>query len=457
MSVGLAAFAILATYAAGDAFVRAMGVDRDVRRGLAFLLGPAVIAFVMFALNLAGIATTSMVCRSIGGMAIAAWIATMRLARSAEDAPAVRRSMLERFAVLLVPALCVGLGVVFVALLPPANDAFSNWGLKALSLARDGTVRTPDLSESGRFLFHPNYPLLVPLAQAFVHACVGEPAESAARGVFVLAQIGAGLVAFGALRGRVTTHVAALAAAMLVVTPHFWRSAIDLRFPGSIVAGYADPMFTALVAGVLGTALVWARRPTARNAAALGACIGFALFTKNEGQPLTLALIGAAVVALGVARLRGESVPKPRSLLLAAVVAAAIAAPWFAFRATLPARDENYQDQVTAERIEQHAWRASVIVSAAVNEALAVDRHGLIWVALACALVLRIRRIARAAVAFVLALLGAMTTAYALVFVVTPLPIVDSLATSIPRTFFHMAPVAVAAIALLCGPREADA
>ncbi|MBK6941439.1 MAG: hypothetical protein IPH13_14770 [Planctomycetes bacterium] len=457
MSLALAAFAIVATYAAGDAFARALGVDRELRRGLAFLLGPAVIAFAMFALNLMGIATTTSVCRALGGVAIAAWIASMQLKRTDTDVPIPTTSALERIIGLAVPTICVGLGIAFVWLLPPANDAFSNWGLKALALARDGTVRTTDLSEQGRFLFHPNYPLLVPLAQAFVHACVGTPTEGAARGVFVLAQLGAGLVVFAALRQRVVVRIAALAAAMLVVTPHFWRSAQDLRFPGSIAAGYADPMFTALVAGVVGTALVWAWRPTAKNAAALGACVGFALFTKNEGQPLTLALLGAAVLALVGARLRGETVPKPRSLLVAAGVAAAIATPWFAFRTTLPARDENYQQQVTTERIEQHAWRASVIAAAAVNEALAVDRHGLTWVALALALVLRLRRIARAAVAFVLALLGAMTAAYALVFVVTPLPIVDSLATSIPRTFFHMAPVAIVAVALLCGPREVDA
>lgn len=456
MSIALAAFAVLATYAAGASFARALGVEHELRRGLAFLLGPAVIAFAMFALNLTGIQTTPNVCRALGGLAIVVWIASRRSDRPDADPTEATPSALERAFALVVPTICVGIGIAFVWLLPPANDAFSNWGLKALALARDGTVRTTDLTEPGRFLFHPNYPLLVPLAQAFVHSCVGGPSEGAARGVFVLAQLGAGLVAFGTLRGRVPVRIAALAGAMIVVTPQFWRSALDLRFPGSIVAGYADPMFTALVAGVLGTALVWARRPTSRNAAALGACIGFALFTKNEGQPLTLALVGAAVVGLIVARGRGSSVPKPHSLLVAAAVAAVIATPWFAFRATLPARDENYQQQVTTERIEQHAWRTSVIAIAAVNEALAVDRHGLTWVALALALVLRIRRVAHAAVAFVLALLGAMTAAYALVFVVTPLPIVDSLATSIPRTFFHMAPVAIAAVALLCGSREVD-
>lgn len=457
MSWFWATFAVLATLAAGDTLARATCTDAAMRRGLAGVFGPAVIAFVLFLLSLAGVPLSPIACRLVGCVAIAAWLLRAWRTRTRAIVVPSTTSALERLACAAVPAACLALGFAFVLFVPPANDAFSNWGLKALALARDGSVRTPDLFEDGRFLFHPNYPLLVPLAQAFVHACAAGPAESAARVVFLLAQLGAGLVLFSALRTRVGSRVAALAGAMLVTTPHFWRSALDLRFPGSIPAGYADPMFTALVAATIATALAWASRPSARAAAALGACLGFALFTKNEGQPLTLALIGATLVAGLVLRLRGRPSQELRSLAAAVVVAGAIATPWFVFRAELPARDENYQQQITREKVEHNAWRGSVIVTVAVGEALAVDRHGLTWIALAVALALRIRRVARADVAFLLATLFAMTSAYAIVFVVTPLPIVDSLATSIPRTFFHLTPVALAAIALLCGPREVEA
>jgi hypothetical protein len=458
MSALWAGLALCSTYAAGDVVARATCRDEALRRGLACVLGPAIIAWVAFVGSLAGVTWTTVAFRALGCVTLVVWLASAWRTRRSSDAaaPALPTPWFERVARVAVPVACLALGITFVAWLPPANDAFSNWGLKALALARDGSVRTPDLVEDGRFLFHPNYPLVVPLAQAFVHGCVGEPAEGPARGVFLLAQLGAGLALFGALRTRVSPRLAALAGAMLIATPQFWRSGIDFRFPGSIPAGYADPMFTALVAATLATALTWAQRRDARSAAMLGACVGFALFTKNEGQPLTIALAGAGVLALAVTRFRASRGGDLRTLGVTLVVATALAAPWFAYRAQLPARDENYQEQITTERLEANAWRGGVIVRVAVGEALAVDRHGVAWIALAGALVLCVRRIARPAVVFTLAVLCAMAVAYALVFVVTPLPIVDSLATSIPRTFFHMAPLAIAAIALLCDPREGE-
>lgn len=456
MSALWATLSLLAILAAGNAVASAVCDERDLRRGLACVLGPVTIAFALFVASLAGLPLTTPVCRATCGVAIAAGLWSSWRAHVASRARQDARSSADGLVYAIVPLACVALGVTFLALSPPANDAFSNWGLKALVLARDGTVRSPDLFEDGRFLFHPNYPLSVPLAQAFVHACVGETAEGPARGVFVLAQIGTGLVLFGALRTRVAPRVAAAAAAILVATPSFWRSGVDLRFPGSIPAGYADPMFTALVAATVATALAWAHRPTARSATAIGVCVGFALFTKNEGQPFAVAILGAAGLAFVVERLRRRATASPRTLAIAALVAGCIAAPWFAFRTELPARDENYQQQISRERVAEHAWRTPVIATAAVGEALAVDRHGLTWIALSLAVVLRFRRTTRAPIPFLLAALGAMAFVYALVFVVTPLPIVDSLATSIPRTFFHVTPLAVAALALLCDRREAD-
>ncbi len=435
------------------------------RAGLAFLLGPCVVAWLLFVANLAGVPISTWSCRALAALFAAAFVART-LARSAPRptiAPAPRDGVRARaidsilIALIVLPVL---VGIAFAVATPPVKDALVNWSLKVKLLFEDGTVRSEDLRASQRYLFHPNYPMLVPLAEVFVCGVVGEVVDGIAKVVLAFAHFGAALVVLGGLLPSVGRRGALVAAALVAAIPHFYRSDVLYRFAGSVPSGYADPMFAGLAAGVSVAVVRWFDSRARRDLVLVALLLGFALFTKNEGQPLLAAILAGA--ALGAWRDR-SSVPlreRVSGLLPAVFLLAAIAAPWFLFRGELPARDENYQDLLRSGALVEKLWRVPIIVQCAIQEALAVDRHGFTWPLLAVALIAAIltrnggaTRL-RGPEVTLAATIAAMACVYAAVFVVTPLAIIDSLVTSIPRTFFHVDAVAIVLAARLLAPRE---
>ena len=67
-----------------------------------------------------------------------------------------------------------------------AYDAVSNWGLKAKAIFLAGTIPENFLRNPNYEVFHPDYPLLVPLLESYVYRFVGDLREASAKMVFPL-------------------------------------------------------------------------------------------------------------------------------------------------------------------------------------------------------------------------------------------------------------------------------
>lgn len=445
---GFAAFA-----AAGDLVGRALrtsfSTSAVARVGLALVLGPGVVAFVTFCANLAGAPLDSRLSYSLAIGVVLLWIACARSPdlhapepEPAHDAPnGAERTLRAAFWIVLLGSVI--LGAAYAAATPPYKDSTVNWSYKTLLLWRDGTVFTDDFVAKDRHLYHPNYPLLVPLAQVFLYGLAGEPIDRAARVFQSLPHLGLALLVLASLMRRSNRTLALAFATLVAATPHFYKADVQYRFAGSIPSGYADPMFAILATTSVLAVMRWIdlRRPGDLYFAATA--IGLAIFSKNEGFPFAAALGLAFVIVATVSRDRRLLWPSPSTIAVAATITATLVIPWFLFRHGIPERDENYQHLLTLENLRNGAWRWPLVLVFTVQSALAFDNYGLVWVLLPCALIVGARRLLEPGALCAAIVLTVMACVYAAVFIVTPLPIVDSLVTSIPRTFFHLSPIAV--------------
>lgn len=446
--LGFAAFA-----AAGDLVGRALRTSLSStlvgRVGLALVLGPGVIAFVAFCVNLAGAPLDSKLSYSLAFGAILSWLAFARRPDphaiapepSHDDPSGAERTLRAAFWIVLLGS--VVLGAAFAAATLPYKDSTVNWSYKTLILWRDGTVFTDDFVAKDRHLYHPNYPLLVPLAQVFLYGLAGEPIDRAARMFQSLPHLGLALLVLASLLHRTHRTLALAFATLVAAIPHFYKADVQYRFAGSIPSGYADPLFAIFATTAVLAVIRWidVRRPGDLFLAAVA--IGFTIFTKNEGFPFAAALGLAFAIAATISRDRRQLWPNPSTLAAAAAITATIVIPWFLYRHGIPERDENYQHLLTLENLEEGSWRWPLVLVFTVQSALAFDNYGLVWVLLLCALIRGARQLLEPGVLCTTIVLVVMACVYAAVFIVTPLPIVDSLVTSIPRTFFHLSPIAV--------------
>ena len=99
----------------------------------------------------------------------------------------------ERVEWLLIAAIVIEtLAVFFHAWLLPieAYDAVSNWGLKAKAIFLAGCIPENFLRNPNYEVFHPDYPLLVPLLESYIYRCIGDLREVSAKMVFPLYLVG---------------------------------------------------------------------------------------------------------------------------------------------------------------------------------------------------------------------------------------------------------------------------
>ncbi len=445
----------------GDLLLQLLGAERGRdaagRLGLALLLGPGALAFLLFVLSLCDVPLRPAILRGLAALTWAAWgvrfLATRRKVRADAPARARRHFDLASAALLVLFLLPVVIGAAFALVVPPFKDSLVIWSLKALVIFQDGSVYSPDLVAENRFLFHPNYPLLVPLAQVFLFGLRGAALEHAAKIVLPLAHLGIGLALFSYLRPRLGARRALALAALLAATPHFYRTDELYTFAGSTPSGYADPMLAALCGAACLQTLEWLARRQRADLLLAALFLGLAVFTKNEGAALALCVALATAAALLLDRLRGRALPRARDVALGLFAFALVALPWAAHRATLPARDENYPERARLEVFEQHAWRIPTLAAAALEEGVAAGRHGLLWPLLLCALVARRRRLLRRENAFLCGVVAGMAAIYFAVFVVTPLHTVELVRATAPRLFFHLAAAVVLFLGVLLAPR----
>jgi hypothetical protein len=359
---GLGALLFLpVAWAIGRALLPGRGAlprSRWEEAGAAYLLGAAAIAVLGTAGVAAGLpfAATWALTVALGGGAIG-WLIWRR--RTAPEPP-LQPLGWNLPAALLLGALGIGAAALTVAYPLNEFDPIFHFAYRAKILHYQGTVLDEALlglegpDGYGRVVTHPNYPLGLPILEAWAAQLGGWNDRWVKLPLAAWAACLPAAVAFG-LRGcpPAAARRAALLVActpMLYVADVFARGADDWREAGlsgmEILDGGADLPVAALFALACGLLLRAWQSADRRCGACAGLAFAGAAMMKNEG----LALAGVALLATVLAAALPARPPLRPTLFCWAAAALALA-PWLAVRAQLPAIDENYGEQLTVARV----------------------------------------------------------------------------------------------------------
>ena len=319
-----------------------------------------------------------------------------------------------------------------------AVDAWSFWILKARMFAlggpRPGYFRDPLTLHT-----HPDYPLNVPLAAA---AFLRVPGQA---GVALAALIGPACLAalLLLLYGGLTRLYGRLTAALAVVT-----LSVVPEAPVQAASGNVDIPLALYVGATALYLLLWWRLRRPVDAVLMGLLAGGAAWTKKEGLPIALLLLGA--YALGevwrwhATRSAAKILWRVALRRAAAVLAAAIVLPlpWTLFsHLTHPlARDFL---PFTLAGFLAHAGRLPHIVAMFLLQPLAFENWSLFWVVLAALLIAAARRLTPAAYGLLLLLL-CQEGVYVISFVFSDWqPYTAHVRTSLDRLLMQAVPLAL--------------
>jgi hypothetical protein len=236
-------------------------------------------------------------------------------------------------------AALICLGVFAEAVTNPRHDwdGRMTWGTQARYVRAAGTVDAGVLLDSRSYITHPQYPLLLPVAQvAALEVFAADPDATLQRAIYAAFLPVLLLVIYDGARRAAGRTAAALAVLAVAAAPFV------VRGEGGAESTYSDlPLACFYGAGLV---LLLGGRPRAESGGAAGVLLAAAVLTKNEGAVLAaLALaLGWRFGRAGVVRFTAAATP--------VVMALAFFASW---RAGIPNRqDEDYSDIVQAG----HLW-----------------------------------------------------------------------------------------------------
>ncbi len=360
LAAGLGGVALFAV--AGLGWVELLGLRRlplAARLGYAYLLGVAWVAGGLYAgshlFDLPLNRTSTLALAALPALAgLVAFLLHGRLgstrAAIVPDRPRRPRRRRGRPPLSVVLAVILGtavtLGLVVEAFSRPLTDwdGRMTWASQARYLREAGTVDAAVLQKDRFYITHPQYPVLLPIAQVAVLEVFNAGEDRQPFRPLYAAFFPAFLVVLfdGARRlaGRRAAGWAVLAAA---VAPFLAAG------EGGAAGGYSDlPLGCFYGAALL---LLLRPRPRFQNGIAAGLLLGAAVLAKNEGSLLA----GFALVAGGWASLAiGSKLRRPRRqrrhrrqripLALAALVVVAAILLFFSWRSAIPNRhDEGYE------------------------------------------------------------------------------------------------------------------
>ncbi|HVT59719.1 MAG TPA: glycosyltransferase family 39 protein [Thermoanaerobaculia bacterium] len=186
-------------------------------------------------------------------------------------------------------AAAVGLGVVAQTASNPLTDwdGRMTWCAQALYIRHEGTVDPAVMRDKRWFITHPQYPLLLPVAQvAALEAFAGAPDSHLFRPLYAAFLPVLLLLVYDGARSRAGKNAAALAALSAALVPFFAYG------EGSASSSYSDLPLACFFGGAV--VLLWRPGRRRSDALAAGVLLAAAVLTKNEGAPLAVLVLALA-------------------------------------------------------------------------------------------------------------------------------------------------------------------
>lgn len=448
MKVFYAIPALALFVAAGASILRA--VDRSGDSGLSgapfigasFLAGMAAVSLQMFLYSLAGVPFRPALI-SLPWIAFVAVVFFVLKRPRAQKGPEKERFGILCYALLAVIAAQAAYAFAYALTLPLFGwDAWFIWFYKARAFYLDGAVSGEFLSGQTRY-HHGDYPLLVPLAAAWMYSAAGSADEALGKLLWPLQLLSLLSIMYFAVSKVADRRTGLLFAALLSLVPvvamHSGGLPVKIGelYSGDFV-GYADLLLSAcfLAAGALFYLYALEGRAPLLIFSAL--FLGIGAWTKNEG--LTFALFG--VLLFGAYRLR-QGRGGARDALAMALTAAAFIVPWALFKGSFGIGSE-YVENLSAEVVASNLWKLGVILKTLGRMVFSnIELYSLCWWAYAISVLANWRGLAAGRLLILHALMAAQLSAYVLVYVISPAPVDWHVTTSADRLLLHLIPLAV--------------
>jgi hypothetical protein len=332
-----------------------------------------------------------------------------------------------------------------------AMDAMGFWGYSAKAIFFDDTVSTPAITDLLREHPHPRYPLLVPLAQVWVHLLQGGYEDKTMNLLFVgfyvaLAGVvygaGKGSLSGGSKRSRQATQAGLVAALLVATLP-------PLRADGyGASSALADIPLTCYIASALLCWVRWAESDDFRTLLLASTFAAFAAWTKNEGLAFfaILSALTALRAGLPAKRAPAERARRRRGALRQAALALAggwlLLVPWLVFQHSLPVTDENYPAHLRLAELWANLGRLPVVVLTWLRECADASQWSLLWLLAVMAACWALSR-RKAQGLWLLAFGFGQLLVYTVVTVVAPWDVTELLKLTSTRLLLHVLPVAV--------------
>ncbi len=316
-------------------------------------------------------------------------------------------------------------------------DSRAIYGLKARVLYDLGSVRGEDFLDSARAHYHPHYPLLLPLHEAYLFWAQGSNDDSAIKWIsaaFSLALVG---VFVDELRRHTTDVTAAFWGLNLLFTPMLLSGA-----EGGGLSGSADAPFAAFVLAAFVQLGRWFEEPRWRPAALAGLFLGAATLTKQEGAfCLAAAALAAAFLCTRQRMWNSQSVQAAVAAGTAVAVCIGLSALARAGLAESPFVPD-YAMAFRSDWLMQLWHRPAEFLSYLFSQFVNWRVWNLAWPLLAAALFLR-RPPPDGTVRFWRITLVLVSCAYCGTFMITPYNLQYQMSTALNRLAFHLFPLAL--------------
>jgi hypothetical protein len=406
------------------------------RLALWFLTGTGVVCLMTFYVSLVHPGSGLRAATIMGTVALAYTGITvvLRRARRPGDLPRLTLKGRKSAGFWISVALALALSFqVFTIVYASFNtglewDGYVNWGLKAKAVFVDGGVSPSYFQDHSRQWSHLDYPLLIPLSEAWIYSFLGGVDESLVKALFVGFLLSLLALLYRGFRRNLPAPYSLGGVLVLCLTP-----SLLLHF----TTGYADVPLSVFVLGSVVYLAAWQQSSRSSDLLLAGMLSMLGICCKREGTLLW----GLELVLLAIWVWTRLDRRRALRALATFAVPALVVVPWFAFLACYQVPGNDFA-AITPSTLVSQVGRLPTIFSL-VGKELLLSGWGALWVLFALVLVFprtpRLSDSERFIAALVIAYLGALSLSYMLS---VWQPFTRHIEFSAGRLVLHVAPAA---------------
>lgn len=352
-------------------------------------------------------------------------------------------NLLEKFLICIIALEIVY--VFFRASCFPLSDydGLAIWGIKAKSFYLKGTVFTDIFTEKVFLPAHPDYPLLLPLGEAWVYKTLGEFNDYLVKALFPIYFIGT-LAVFYSCLIRLFKRKAALLFTFFLATVSQFRNFGFTSYAEIVLVFYFTASFLYL--------FLWMKKENF-SYLILSALLAFSgIWTKNEGSMLFL--VNLIVLAIMLIDKKINLSKKIIYFLTYSLIVVLLFSPWIIFKSSNGlSNDVINKDTMKISVAFKNLNRILPILNEYQKHVFGPKKWNIIWILVILIFILKFKNIFKDdqkyfTYAVIFCFLG-----YALVYIITPQNLGWHLSTSGSRIILHFLPISLF-WAALCTRKE---